>query len=262
MRLCHYLCGMKTIKFISLTAFLFCLNMPLHAQFNTIGPINKKRIYTTNSPKPKEALTNSIVVADSVPVSTTIDNDGNGQTTVSPFDNQDLMSLVALPLKKIHINSGFGMRNHPVYHRKMMHNGIDLSARYEKVYSMFPGTVIKVGQDSMSGKFITVRTGDYTISYCHLSQQLVKEKEFVNAGTNIAIQETLVLPQGHICIWQQKKMARHSMRPSFWSISKILFTTKRVFMVGHPKAHHLSQWSKDDGHLSLVPILIQRMNLA
>lgn len=187
MRLCHYLCGMKTIKFISLTAFLFCLNMPLHAQFNTIGPINKKRIYTTNSPKPKEALTNSIVVADSVPVSTTIDNDGNGQTTVSPFDNQDLMSLVALPLKKIHINSGFGMRNHPVYHRKMMHNGIDLSARYEKVYSMFPGTVIKVGQDSMSGKFITVRTGDYTISYCHLSQQLVKEKEFVNAGTNIAI---------------------------------------------------------------------------
>lgn len=187
MRLCPYLCGMKTIKFISLTAFLFCLNMPLHAQFNTIGPINKKRIYTTNSPKPKEALTNSIVVADSVPVSTTIDNDGNGQTTVSSFDNHDLMSLVALPLKKIHINSGFGMRNHPVYHRKMMHNGIDLSARYEKVYSMFPGTVIKVGQDSRSGKFITVRTGDYTISYCHLSQQLVKEKEFVNAGTNIAI---------------------------------------------------------------------------
>jgi murein DD-endopeptidase MepM/ murein hydrolase activator NlpD len=52
---------------------------------------------------------------------------------------------------------------------------------------MFPGTVIKVGQDSRSGKFVTVRTGDYTISYCHLSQQLVKENEFVNAGTSIAI---------------------------------------------------------------------------
>lgn len=52
---------------------------------------------------------------------------------------------------------------------------------------MFPGTVIKVGQDSRSGKFVTVRTGNYTISYCHLSQQLVKENEFVNAGTNIAI---------------------------------------------------------------------------
>ena len=187
MRLCPYLCGMKTIKLITLTVFLFCLNKPLFAQFNTIGSINNKRIYTTNPPKPKDALTDSIVVADSVPVSTTIDNDGNGQTIVSSFDNKDLMSLVALPLKRIRINSGFGMRKHPIYHKRIMHNGIDLSAQYEKVYSMFPGTVIKVGQDSRSGKFVTVRTGNYTISYCHLSQQLVTENEFVNAGTNIAI---------------------------------------------------------------------------
>ena len=178
---------MKTIKFITLTAFFFCLDIPLYAQFNTVGTINNRRIYTTNPPKPKEALTDSIVVADSVPDSTTTGNDGDGQTIVTSSDNHNLMSLVALPLEKIHINSGFGMRRHPIYHKRIMHNGIDLSARYEKVYSMFPGTVIKVGQDSRSGKFVTVRTGDYTISYCHLSQQLVKENEFVNAGTNIAI---------------------------------------------------------------------------
>ena len=187
MRLCPYLCGMKTIKLITLTAFLFCLNKPLFAQFNTIGSINNKRIYTTNPPKPKEVLTDSIVVADNVPDSTTTGNDGDGQTIVTSSDNHNLMSLVALPLETIHINSGFGMRRHPIYHKRIMHNGIDLSARYEKVYSMFPGTVIKVGQDSRSGKFVTLRTGDYTISYCHLSQQLVKENEFVNAGTNIAI---------------------------------------------------------------------------
>ena len=187
MRLYPYLCGMKTIKLITLTAFLFCLNIPLYAQFNTVGTINNRRIYTTNPPKPKEALTDSIVVADSVPDSTTTGNDGDRQTIVTSLDNHNLMSLVALPLEKIHINSGFGMRRHPIYHKRIMHNGIDLSARYEKVYSMFPGTVIKVGQDSRSGKFVTVRTGDYTISYCHLSQQLVKENEFVNAGTNIAI---------------------------------------------------------------------------
>ena len=187
MRLCPYLCSMKTIKLITLTVSFFCLNMPLHAQFNTIGSIRNKRIYTTNPPKPKVALTDSMVVAGSVPDSTTIDNDGDGQTIVPSLDNQELMSIVSLPLKSIHINSGFGMRRHPIYHKRIMHNGIDLSARYEKVYSIFPGTVIKVGQDSRSGKFITVRTGDYTISYCHLSQQLVKEKEFVNAGTNIAI---------------------------------------------------------------------------
>lgn len=64
---------------------------------------------------------------------------------------------------------------------------IDLSARYESVYSMFPGTVIKVGQDNRSGKFVTVKTGDYTISYCHLSQQYVKVNDFVNAGTILAL---------------------------------------------------------------------------
>ena len=187
MRLYPYLCGMKTIKLITLTAIFFCLNIPLYAQFNTVGTINNKRIYTTNPPKPKEALTDSMVVVGSVPDSTKTGNNVDGEAIVTSSDNHDLMSLVALPLEKIHINSGFGMRRHPIYHKRIMHNGIDLSARYEKVYSMFPGTVIKVGQDSRSGKFVTVRTGDYTISYCHLSQQLVKENEFVNAGTNIAI---------------------------------------------------------------------------
>lgn len=132
MRLYPYLCDMKTIKLITLTTFSFCLNMPLYAQFNTVGTINKKRIYTTNPPKPKETLTDSIVVTDSIPDSTTTGNDGYRQTIVTPLDNHNLMSLVAMPLENIHINSGFGMRRHPIYHKRIMHNGIDLSARYEK----------------------------------------------------------------------------------------------------------------------------------
>ncbi len=180
-----YLCDMKTNKLITLMAFLFWLNMPSHAQFNTIGTISNKRINTVNPPKSHEALTDSTIVADSVFESEAVEE--NGQTIDSVLHNQELMALVALPLKDIHIGSGFGMRLHPIYHKRVMHNGIDLSARYENVYSMFPGTVIRVGQDNRSGKFITVKTGDYTISYCHLSQQFVKEKDFVNAGTNIAI---------------------------------------------------------------------------
>ena len=178
---------MKTAKLITLMAFLFWLNMPSHAQFNTIGTISNKRINTINPSKSNNALTDSIIVADSISESKTTNIEGEGQTIDSSMSNQDLMSLVALPLKNIHISSGFGMRMHPIYHKRILHNGIDLSARYENVYSMFPGTVVKVGQDNRSGKFVTVRTGDYTISYCHLSQQIVKEKEFVNAGTNIAI---------------------------------------------------------------------------
>ena len=177
---------MKTINLITLTAFSLCLNMPLHAQFNTIGTINNKRINTTNPSKHEKAMTDSIVVTDSFfePQTTDVVDEKGLDASLG---HQDLMSLISLPLKQIHINSGFGMRRHPIYHKRIMHNGIDLSAQYENVYSMFPGTVVKVGQDSRSGKFVTVRTGDYTISYCHLSRRLVKEKEFVNAGTNIAI---------------------------------------------------------------------------
>ena len=178
---------MKTIKLITLMAFLFWLSLPLHAQFNTIGTIRNKRINTTNPPKSHQALTDSIVVADSISESKSTNIEGGGQTIDSSMSNHDLMSLVALPLKKIHVSSGFGMRMHPIYHKRILHNGIDLSARYENVYSMFPGTVIRVGQDNRSGKFVTVRTGDYTISYCHLSQPFVKENDYVNAGMSIAI---------------------------------------------------------------------------
>lgn len=186
-KIIQYLCGMKTTELITLTAFAFLLSLPLHAQFNTIGTIRNKRINTTNPPKSHEALTDSIVVADYISESKTTSIEGDGQAIDSSMSNQDLMSLVALPLKNIHISSGFGMRMHPIYHKRILHNGIDLSARYENVYSMFPGTVVKVGQDNRSGNFVTIRTGDYTISYCHLSQPFVKENDFVTAGRNIAL---------------------------------------------------------------------------
>ena len=178
---------MKTTKLITLMAFLFWLNMPSHAQFNTIGTISNKRINTANPSKSHESLTDSIMVADPISGSKAANIERDVQTIDSSMRNQNMMSLVALPLKNIHISSGFGMRMHPIYHKRIMHNGIDLSARYENVYSMFPGTVIRVGQDNRSGKFVTVRTGDYTISYCHLSQPFVKENDFVNAGMSIAI---------------------------------------------------------------------------
>ena len=181
-----YLCAMKTSRTILMAAFAFLLNHPIYAQFNTIGTINHNRI-TTNPPKPYEALTDSTVLADSIQETTASLHDEYCEVSDSKLYHMEIMSLVSLPLNRIHISSSFGMRKHPIYHRRMMHNGIDLSARYENVYSMFPGTVIRVGEDSRSGKFITVRTGANTISYCHLSQQLVKENDYVNAGTHIAV---------------------------------------------------------------------------
>lgn len=179
---------MKTTKIFLLIVCTFLLNVTSYAQFNTIGTYNHKRIKTTNLPKPTEAPTDSISMTDSIsePDTTGMLGNNNISTTFTDATSVDY-SLVSLPLKNIHIGSGFGMRMHPIYHKRMMHNGIDLSARYESVFSMFPGTVIKVGQNNRSGKFVTVKTGDYTISYCHLSQQFVKVNDFVNAGAIIAL---------------------------------------------------------------------------
>ena len=178
---------MKTTKIIFSVLCTFLLNVTAYAQFNTIGTYNHKRIKTANPSKPAEAPTDSVLLADSISEPDIIEKLGNDNTSQSYTDATNVdYSLVSLPLKSIHIGSGFGMRMHPIYHKRMMHNGIDLSARYENVYSMFPGTVIKVGQDNRSGKFVTVKTGNYTISYCHLSQQYVKVNDFVNAGTIIA----------------------------------------------------------------------------
>ena len=176
---------MKTNKLILSSVCAMFLAMPTHAQFNTIGTTNSKHIKTVNPPKSNETLTDS-TEADK-PAPQPMERTVTYQTSNATLDNSNTAPLISPPLKNIRIGSGFGMRKHPIYHKRMMHNGIDLSARYENVYSMFPGTVVKVGQDGRSGKFVTVRTGDYTISYCHLSQQLVKEKDFVIAGTNIAI---------------------------------------------------------------------------
>ena len=159
---------MKTSRIILIATCAFSLNIPIHAQFNTIGTINNKHIKTANPSKPNETLTDSTEVPQSEPVA-------------------EKTPLVSLPLKNIHINSGFGMRMHPIYHKRIMHNGVDLHTRHEDVLSMLPGRVIRVGYDSRSGKFVTVQSANYTVSYCHLSQQYVRQNDFVYAGQPLGL---------------------------------------------------------------------------
>lgn len=63
-----------------------------------------------------------------------------------------------------------------------MHNGVDLAANYEPVYSMFPGKVIKTCYDSRFGNFVTIQSANYSISYCHLSKIYVQRGDCVDAG--------------------------------------------------------------------------------
>ena len=96
-----------------------------------------------------------------------------------------------------------------------MHNSVDLAAHYEKTFSMLPGEVIGVGQDYRSGKYVTVRTDGYTISYCHLSSFWVTKGMFVNGGDALWLSGISTDPHLHVAT---KRMARCLTLSYFWNM--------------------------------------------
>lgn len=99
----------------------------------------------------------------------------------------DCYMSVSYPLKEIMVTSPYGRRKDPFTSKRSNHNGLDLRARNEEVYAMMPGEVVKVSSDKRSGNYVTLRHGDYTICYCHLSKALVKKGAQVLPGEVVAI---------------------------------------------------------------------------
>lgn len=94
---------------------------------------------------------------------------------------------ISYPLKNIFITSSYGYRKDPFTAKRKFHNGIDLRANYEPCYAMLDGIVERIGSDKRSGNYITLRHGNYTISYCHLSHILVPQGTLVKSGMPIGI---------------------------------------------------------------------------
>ena len=108
---------------------------------------------------------------------------------IQAFSN-DLYAQVMLscrPLKKIKITSPFGQRIHPVTRTMSFHNGIDLAASADTVYSMIGGTVRDIGCHRHLGRFISLGNGSIEIIYGHLSRVLVHPGQQLPAGTSIGI---------------------------------------------------------------------------
>lgn len=100
----------------------------------------------------------------------------------------DRYMSVSYPLRNIEVTSGYGNRKDPFTGKKSCHNGIDLRAVHgEEAYAMMFGKVCKVGSDKRSGNYVSIRHGDFTVSYCHLSKPLVKKDEIVYAGTSVGL---------------------------------------------------------------------------
>lgn len=90
----------------------------------------------------------------------------------------------AMPLRKnLEVTSPFGMRLHPVFGKEKMHNGIDLRANNEFVYSVLGGEITNAGWDTLGGLFVKVKhTEKLETTYCHLSEIYYQKGDKVKAG--------------------------------------------------------------------------------
>ena len=96
-------------------------------------------------------------------------------------------SMFCLPLDTLVVTSPYGYRIDPFTSKWKMHRGIDFRASSDNVYAMMLGKVVKVGYDKVPGKFVTIQHGNITVSYCHLSEILVKKNTIVEAGHVVGI---------------------------------------------------------------------------
>ncbi len=85
------------------------------------------------------------------------------------------------------ITSPFGYRMHPVFHRMILHAGIDIAASTgTTVVAAAAGTVIIAGWGGNCGNMITLdHQGGLSTTYCHLSQIFVGDGQEVQRGQAI-----------------------------------------------------------------------------
>lgn len=175
---------MKKFLLVFITAVGLSVSTTVHAQFYSVDTHNRRynvKVITPQTQKevPLSRETSSIKLPSVIDSTATNDFTTNKPATAS--------SQISFPLQNIYITSPYGYRNDPFTAKRKFHNGIDLRANYEPCYAILDGIVERIGNDKRSGNFITLRHGNYTISYCHLSHILVPQGSPVQAGNPIAI---------------------------------------------------------------------------
>lgn len=182
LKLVHTFAFMRKIT-IAISAVLLTLNFPAKAQFNTVTYPNN-RCNVGNSSQ-KTAIEDALETRE-MEMS---DTDSSMLTAADIKKKEQIARYLSVcyPLSSIKINSPYGYRKDPFSGKLKFHNGLDLHARNAKVYAMLAGKVIKIGQDRRAGKYVTLKHGNFTVSYCHLSRILAYEGQMVKAGDTVGI---------------------------------------------------------------------------
>lgn len=158
-----------------MTGVSLCIT-PAKAQFNTVAvtPTRYKMEVLDMGLDQAEPASESEIsvqeVSTGIPVSADMDKK----------KWMDRYLSVSYPLRYIKVTSPYGYRKDSFTGKSKFHGGLDLRARGDKVMAMMEGVVVKVGQDKTSGKYVTLRHGRYTVSYCHLSKILIVKGAIVH----------------------------------------------------------------------------------
>ena len=152
------------------------------AQFNTVS--NNACRYKIRKVEEKSSFSaNSSVdsIMKNQPLQKTDSVDNKQKQWISSYPS------ITYPLKSIKVTSPYGYRRDPITGKQSWHNGLDLRAKNEPAYSMMEGIVEKIGYDSRSGNYVTLKHGNYHVSYCHLSSVIVGKGERVFSGTIVGV---------------------------------------------------------------------------
>lgn len=152
------------------------------AQFNTVS--NNACRYKIRKVEEKSSFSaNSSVdsIMKNLPQQKTDSVDNKQKQWISSYPS------ITYPLKSIKVTSPYGYRRDPFTGKLSWHNGLDLRAKNEPAYSMMEGIVEKIGYDSRSGNYVTLKHGNYHVSYCHLSSVIVGKGERVFSGTIVGV---------------------------------------------------------------------------
>ncbi len=152
------------------------------AQFNTVSDnVCRYKVKKVEENIPFSANNDVDSLAINPPLQKTDSVDNKQKQWISSYPS------ITYPLKSIKVTSPYGYRRDPFTGKLSWHNGLDLRAKNEPAYAMMDGIVEKVGYDNRSGNYVTLRHGNYRVSYCHLSSIIVRKGEYVYPGIIVGV---------------------------------------------------------------------------
>ena len=163
----------------------------LKNELDSLKAILKENSSVYNKKWDRQKLQDSLILVAQTKMLIHSQNSKN-QLTQYEFVNEPRekkYSKIVMPLnREISITSPYGTRMHPIFGASKFHNGIDLAANYENVYSVLDGIVTETGWDNNGGgNYIKVNHFNrFETAYLHLSEIYYRVGEFVKAGFIIA----------------------------------------------------------------------------